>query len=88
MAENNISVDYTLDEKSHSEGFKNEEIGDNESIVPDPDPNSPDQCGLVTFLVIILIWGMNWMIIELTLLMMLLSLPMQTFLTGQLTSLT
>ena len=67
-------------------------IGNNESIVPDSDPDSSDievlSVGLVKFLVTILIWGMNWMIMDITLLMLLLSLLMQTFLTGQLTSLT
>ena len=42
MAENNTSVKYNLDENSDSEGYKNEDIGDNESIVPDSDPNSSD----------------------------------------------
>ena len=37
MAENNNSVEYNLDENSESEGYKNEDIGDNESIVPDSD---------------------------------------------------
>ena len=35
MAENNTSVEYNLDENSDSEGYKNEDIEDNESIVPD-----------------------------------------------------
>ena len=89
MAENNTSVEYNLDENFDSEGYKNEDIGDNESILPDSDPTLQilkfHQWGLVTFLVIILILGMNWMITDLTLLMMLLSLPMQILLTGQLT---
>ena len=42
MAENNTSAEYNLDKNSDSEGYKNEEIGDNESIVPDCDPNSSD----------------------------------------------
>ena len=33
-------MEYNLDEKSDSEGYKNEDIGDNESTVPDSDPNS------------------------------------------------
>ena len=84
MAENNASVDFNLDENSDNKACRNENIGYNESIVPDSDPNSSD----IEFLVIILILGMNWMIMDQTLLMMLLSLPIQTFLTGQLTSLT
>ena len=93
MAENNTSVEYNLDENSDSEGYKNEDKGDNESIVPDSDPDSSDievssvgssevSSDHTDFV------QMNWMIMDLTLLMMLLSLPMQTFLTGQLTSLT
>ena len=42
MAENNSSVEYNLDESSDSEGYKNEDIGDKESIVPNSDPNSSD----------------------------------------------
>ena len=42
MAENNISGEYNLDEKSHSKGYKNKDIGDKEPIVPDSDPNSSD----------------------------------------------
>ena len=42
MAENNISVEYNLDENSDCEGYKNEDIVDNELIVPDCDPDSPD----------------------------------------------
>ena len=41
MAENSTSVEYNL-ENSDSEGYKNEDIGDNESIVPDSDPDSSD----------------------------------------------
>ena len=33
MAENNTSVEYNLDENSASEGYKREDIGDNESTV-------------------------------------------------------
>ena len=40
MAENNTSVEYHLDETSDFESFKNEDIGDNESIVLDSDPDS------------------------------------------------
>ena len=42
MAENNTSVEHNLDDNSDSEGYKNEDIGDNESIGPDSDPNSSD----------------------------------------------
>ena len=42
MAENNTSVEYNLDENSDSEGYTNEDKGDNESIIPDSDPNSSD----------------------------------------------
>ena len=42
MAENNTSDEYNLDENSDSEGYKNEDIGDNESTVPHSDPNSSD----------------------------------------------
>ena len=38
----NTSVEYNLDENSDSEGYKNEDIGDNESIIPDSDPDSSD----------------------------------------------
>ena len=40
MTENNTSVEYNLHENSHSEGYKNEDIADNESIIPDIDPDS------------------------------------------------
>ena len=42
MAKNNTSVKYKLDENFDSEDYKNEDIVDNESIVPDSDPNSSD----------------------------------------------
>ena len=42
MAENNTSVEYNLDENSNSQDYKNEDIGDNESNVPDSDPNFLD----------------------------------------------
>ena len=42
MAENEISVEYNLDEHSDSEGYKNEDIGDNESISSDSDPSASD----------------------------------------------
>ena len=42
MAENNTSVEYNLDESSDSEGYKNEDVEDNESVVPDSDPDSSD----------------------------------------------
>ena len=35
MAENNTSIKYNLDENSDSKGYKNEDIGDNEPVVPD-----------------------------------------------------
>ena len=90
MAVNNISVEYNLDENSNSEGYKNEDIGDNESIVPDYDPDSSDI--EVSSVVPSKVssdhtdLGDNWMIMDLMPLMMLLLLQMQTFLTGQLTS--
>ena len=40
MAEKNTSIEYNLDKNSDIEGYKNEDTGDNESIVPDFDPNS------------------------------------------------
>ena len=53
--------------------IKNEDIGHNESIVPDSDPDSSDiEVSSVRFLVIKLILGKNWMIMDLTPLMMLL----------------
>ena len=42
MAQNNTSVEYNLDENSDSEGYKNGDMGDNEAIVPDFDPDSSD----------------------------------------------
>ena len=42
MAENITNVEYNLDENPDSEGYKNEDIGDNESIIPDSDPYSSD----------------------------------------------
>ena len=39
---NNTSVEYSCNENSDSEGYKNEDIGDNESILPDSDANSSD----------------------------------------------
>ena len=42
MAENNTRVEYNLGVNSDIEGYKNEDIGDNESIVPHFDPNSSD----------------------------------------------
>ena len=94
MAENNTSAEYNLDENSDSEVYKSksEDIGDNWVIStrfwsPLFQYWSFISGGLVTFLVIILILGMNGIITDLTLLMILLSVLMQTFLTGQLTSL-
>ena len=83
MAENNTSVENNLDENSDCEGHKNEDIGDNESIVPAFDPDisnievysvgSRDVSSDHTD------FGMNGIIMDLPLLMMLQSLPMQTF---------
>ena len=42
MAESNTSVEYNLDENSDSEGYKNEDIGEIESIGPDFNPISSD----------------------------------------------
>ena len=42
MAENNTSVAYKFDESSDCEGYNNVDIGDNESLVPDSDPDSLD----------------------------------------------
>ena len=42
MAENSGSAEYNLDENFDSEGYKNEDIEDSESIVPDSDPDSPN----------------------------------------------
>ena len=42
MAENNTSMEYNLEENSDCEGYKNENVGNNESIVPDSDPDSSD----------------------------------------------
>ena len=41
MAENKC-VEYNLDENCDSEGYKNEDKGDNESKVPDSDSDSSD----------------------------------------------
>ena len=38
MAENNTGVEYNVDENSNSEDYKNEDIEDNGSVVPDSDP--------------------------------------------------
>ena len=91
MDKNNTSVKYNLDQNYDSEGYKNEDIGNNGSIVKVLIQTLQilkfHQWGLVKFLVIILIFGINLMIMDLTPLMMLLLLPMETFLPGQLTSL-
>ena len=42
MAENNTNVQYNFDENSDSDGYKNDDIEGNESIVPDSDPDSSD----------------------------------------------
>ena len=42
IVENNTSAEYNLDENSDSEGYKNADIGDNESIVTDSHPISSD----------------------------------------------
>ena len=86
MVENNTSVEYNLDENSDSEGYRNEDKGDNESIVPDSDPNSLDievlSVGSSEVSSDHTDFEVNWMTMDLTLLMMLLSLPMQTLLTS------
>ena len=40
MAEYNTSVEYNLEENSDSEGYENEDIGVNKSILPYSDPDS------------------------------------------------
>ena len=40
IAENHTSAEYNFDENSDSEGYKNEDIGYNESIGPDPNPDT------------------------------------------------
>ena len=42
MTENNTSVEYNLDENHDSEGYTNEDVGDNESTVPDSSYVSSD----------------------------------------------
>ena len=42
IVKNNTSAKYNLDENSNFEGYKNEDIGYNESIVPDSDPDLSD----------------------------------------------
>ena len=42
MAENNTSMEYNLNENHDNEDYKNEDIGDNESIVPNSGPDSLD----------------------------------------------
>ena len=42
MVENNTSVEYNFDENSDCKSYKNADIGDNESVVPDSDPDSSD----------------------------------------------
>ena len=42
MTENNTSGEYNLDENSDCEGYNNEDIEDNESVVPDTDPDLSD----------------------------------------------
>ena len=92
MVQNITSVEYNLDENSDSEGNKNEDIGDNESIVPDFDHSSSDievsSVGSSEVSSDNTDFGEELDDNGLTLLMILLSLLMQTFLTGQLTSLT
>ena len=92
MAENNTSLEYNLDENSDSESYKNEDKGDNESVVPDSYPDSSDiEVSSVGYSEVSsddICFGDELDDNGLTPLMMLLSLPMQTFLTGQLTSLT
>ena len=92
MAENKTSVQYSLDDNSDCRGYKNEDIGDNESKVPDSDLDSSDievySVGSSEVSSNHTDFGDEGMIMDLTLLMMLLSLPVQIFLTRQLTSLT
>ena len=42
MAKNSISAECDLDDNSDCEGYKNEDIGDCEPIVPDSDPGTSD----------------------------------------------
>ena len=42
IAENNTSAEYNPGENVDFEGYSNDDIGDNESIVPDSDPDSSD----------------------------------------------
>ena len=42
MAENNARMEYHLDGNSNSEGYQNEDIGDNVPKIPDSDPNFSD----------------------------------------------
>ena len=42
MFVNNTSAEYNLDKNSDNEGHKNVDIVDNESLVPDSDPDSTD----------------------------------------------
>ena len=42
MAENDTNVEYNFDEISDCESYQNEGMGDNETIVPDSDPNLSD----------------------------------------------
>ena len=43
MAENNTSVEYNPEKYSDFESYSSEDTGDNESIVPDSDPDSTDR---------------------------------------------
>ena len=74
-------MEYNLNENSDCEGYKNEDIGDNESVIPDSDPDSSDieVLSLASSEVSSdhTDFGMSGMIMDLTLLMILLSLPMQ-----------
>ena len=80
MAKNNTSVEYYPDENAEFEDYENKDAGDNESIVPDSDPDLLDievpGGDLVKFPVTILNFGRNSMLVELTLSIMLLLLPM------------
>ena len=42
MAETLLMLKYNPEEDSEFEGYNNEDIGDNESIAPDSDPDSSD----------------------------------------------
>ena len=92
MAENNTSVEYNLDKNSDCEGYTNGDTGDNESVEPDSDPDLLDievsSMGSSKVSHDHTDFGDKWYDNGPNTVMMLLLLPMQTFLTGQLTLLT